>query len=134
MKINTFTSALIILFANLSCAGRSNNDSLLIGTWKGTSICQVKPSPCHDEINVYHVTKGEKPNTFHVVANKIVNGKEEDMGDFDFVFNPSDSTLFFHSVEYKFSIKFIIKVDSMEGALTKDDNTLYRIIKLKKEK
>jgi hypothetical protein len=133
MNQKLFTFGLAILLAKFSNASAFFNDSLLVGTWKGNSICQVKPSPCHDEINVYHITKGEKPNIFHVVGNKIVNGQEENMADNDFVFNPADNTLFFHSGEYKFSIKFTVKGDSMEGALVKDDNTLYRIIKLKKE-
>jgi len=50
--------------------GQSFNDSSLTGIWKGTSICQVKPSPCNDEIAVYHISKGEKPNSFHIIANK----------------------------------------------------------------
>jgi hypothetical protein len=133
MKHKLFVSVLAILFAKFSNVSASFDDSLLVGTWKGNSICQVKPSPCHYEINVYHITKGEKPNIFHVVGNKIVNGQKENMGDNDFVFNPADNTLFFHSEEYKFSVKFTVKGDSMEGTLVKDDNTLYRIIKLKKQ-
>jgi mRNA-degrading endonuclease YafQ of YafQ-DinJ toxin-antitoxin module len=133
MKHKFFISILAILFAKFSNVSASFSDSLLVGAWKGTSICQVKPSPCHDEVNVYHITKADKPNIFHVVGNKIVDGKEENMGDFDFVFNPADNTLFFHSKEYKFTIKFTIKGDMMDGTLVKDDNVLYRIIKLKKE-
>ena len=87
---------------------------------------------CNDGLNVYHVTKGKKPNIFHVVGNKIVNGQEENMGDNDFVFNPTANTLFYHSEEYKFSIKFVVKGDSMEGTLVNDDKIVYRIIKLKK--
>jgi hypothetical protein len=27
------------------------------GTWEGTSLCQIKPSPCHDEHVVYRFAK-----------------------------------------------------------------------------
>src|SRR5215510_5621895 len=66
------------------------NDSSLIGTWKCTSICQVRPSPCNDEIAVYHVSKGKGPNTFHIIMNKVIDGKEEDMGVGEYTFNRSE--------------------------------------------
>src|SRR6478736_1695634 len=52
----------------------------ITGIWKGTSICQIKNSPCHDEIVVYYITKAQGTDTFSIAANKIVNGKEEEMG------------------------------------------------------
>lgn len=120
----------LFFFAGNSHA-TTNNDSLLTGTWKGTSICQVKPSACNDEIAVYHFTKGPIPNTYHVVANKIVNGVEEDMALSDFTFNPADNSLFCYIEKYKVTIKFTVKGYSMEGTLTSGDK-LYRIIKLTK--
>jgi len=132
--MRSFLIAFLFLFF---FAGNShaitNNDSLLTGTWKGTSICQVKPSACNDEIAVYHFTKGPKPNTYHVVANKIVNGVEEDMAVSDYSFNPADNSLFCYIEQYKVSIKLTIKGDTMEGSLY-SDKILYRVIKLKKQK
>jgi hypothetical protein len=29
-----------------------DSQSQIVGTWRGTSECAVKGSPCHDEINV----------------------------------------------------------------------------------
>jgi len=46
---------------------------------------------CNDEIAVYHISKGEKPNSFHIIANKIIDGKEEDMAVDDFSYNPADA-------------------------------------------
>ena len=53
----------------------------LLGSWKGTSKCLVRPSACHDEIAVYYITRLSSDTTkFQVRADKIVNGVEEDMG------------------------------------------------------
>ena len=56
----------------------------LAGDWTGTSICtnrKLLPG-CHDETVVYHFTpRGAK--TVHVVADKIVDGKPQYMGEFD---------------------------------------------------
>lgn len=54
------------------------------GDWTGTSLCtNLKLLPaCHDEKVLYHFTpRGE--NKVHVAADKIVNGKPENMGEFD---------------------------------------------------
>ena len=68
-------------------------DSLLIGTWKGTSICQIKNSPCHDETVVYHISKNIGADTFYINANKIVNNVEEEMGILPFVYNKKTNQL-----------------------------------------
>ena len=122
---------LVILTATGFNALASTSDTALTGTWKGTSICQIKSSPCNDEIAVYHIAKGTKAGTFHVVANKVVNGKEEDMGESDYTFNAADNSFNSYIEQYKVTIKFIVKGNSMEGTLMRD-KTVYRIIKLQK--
>ncbi len=42
-------------------------------------MCQIKESPCHDELGAYHV-KMPAPGRFEFTMNKMVNGKEEFMG------------------------------------------------------
>ena len=65
------------------------------GIWKGTSLCQVKPSACHDENVVYHISK-KSANLYTIQANKIVNGAEVDMGTFDpVVYDETKQTLTF---------------------------------------
>lgn len=123
----------ILVFTACSYGSSICNDSLLTGTWKGTSICQVRPSPCNDEIAVYHITKGTKPNIYHMVMNKLVNGVEEEMGENDYTFNAADHSLFCYNEKYKISITLTLKADTMEGSLYAD-KTLYRVIKLKKVK
>ncbi|HYJ91834.1 MAG TPA: hypothetical protein VEV84_11040, partial [Pyrinomonadaceae bacterium] len=67
----------------------------LIGNWSGDSICVNKERfpACHDEKVIYHITKvADKPNTVNLSADKIVNGKPEFMGAFDFVYDPKKQT------------------------------------------
>lgn len=52
----------------------------VLGTWRGTSVCLVHPSPCHDEIVVYRITPRPGRDSVAVDARKIVRGQEEDMG------------------------------------------------------
>jgi hypothetical protein len=55
----------------------------VLGSWKGSSVCQVKSSPCHDETVVYQVTPGATGETFRIGMSKIVDGKEVSMGNID---------------------------------------------------
>lgn len=132
MRITFIISIFILVFTAFSYGSSVNNDSLLTGTWKGSSICQVRPSPCTDEIAVYHISKGEKPGTYHIAMNKLVNGVEEDMADYIYTFNAADHSLFAYYEKHKITWKFNVKGRTMEGTLT-SGKTLYRVIKLKKE-
>jgi len=104
----------------------------LVGDWKGESICQVKNSPCHDEIVVYRITKENGPDKFQAIADKIVNGQPENMGTLDFVYNQKENT--FISIMKNGTFKFKITDNRMEGTLITNDHVLYRLISLKKEK
>ena len=130
MKPHFFFFALFLLPGFIFA--QSKADSLLIGKWTGTSICQVKPSGCNDEISVCYITKTKKANTYHLVINKIINGKEEDMAADDYLFNPADNTLFCNIEKYKVTIKLTVKGRNIDGVLL-SDNKLWRVIKLKKE-
>ncbi len=123
--------SLLLLFANYLLAHGATADTSLTGTWKGTSICQIKPSACNDEIAIYHITKGAKPNMYQMVMNKEVNGAEEDMGVNEYIFNATDNSLFCFDKKYNLTWKFFKKGNTMEGTLTRD-KILYRIIKLQK--
>lgn len=91
-----------LLFSLILCLVSKSNqaqtgvvkiDTLLIGTWHGTSICQIKNSPCHDENVVYHISKNSGVGTFYINASKIVNGMEEQMGILPFVYNRKTNQL-----------------------------------------
>ena len=104
------------------------------GIWKGTSLCQVKQSACHDENVVYRVSK-KSANLYTMQAGKIVNGAEEDMGTFDsVVYDELKQTLRFTMKDQQArSAVWLFKIDGMQmhGTLTQG-NTLFRIIELKK--
>jgi hypothetical protein len=132
MKAIFFIPLLLATLDAFAGEHTSFNDSLVIGTWKGESICQVKSSPCHDEIAVYHISKGEKSNTFQFIMNKVVNGVE-DMGVLDYTYDSSTHTLTSVDEGRKIIWTFKVKNETMEGTLLYN-NTLYRVIKLNKVK
>jgi len=96
MSKPTLLIILILCLVSKSNQAQTNPaqiDSLLIGTWNGSSICQVKNSPCHDETVVYHISKNKGVDTFYINAGKIVNGVEEGMGILPFVYNKKTNQL-----------------------------------------
>lgn len=106
-------------------------DSLFYGVWKGTSICKVKNSPCHDETVVYYISKSTKNGIIEVKANKIVNGAEEEMGKIQFQYDAKTEQII--SIPQPGSVwKFKRKKNSLEGTLYHKDE-LYRIINLVKQ-
>jgi hypothetical protein len=115
-----------LLFEKISTAQSLN------GNWKGTSICQLKNSPCHDEIVIYHISGDNGNNSYQVSAGKIVDGKELDMGILNFSFDPQRKILF--SVDSARNVKWEFKVTGkeMHGTLV-SKGSIYRIVDLKKE-
>lgn len=131
MNMKTSFAILLCCFAfYVSEAQQSSTDSLLIGVWKGTSICQVKNSPCHDEVVVYHISKSRGIDTFTIVANKIVNGAEEEMGIIGFKFDKKNNQLVSNS--YNSTWTFNLKGRQLDGTLMAR-GALYRIIKVSKQ-
>ena len=114
---STLLFSLILCLAGKSSqaqTGLVNIDSLLEGTWKGTSICQIKNSPCHDETVVYHISKKRGVDTFYINADKIVNGVEEEMGILPFVYNQKTKQL----ISTAYGIwTFNIEGSKLEGTL-----------------
>ena len=111
----------------------SNQKDPIAGTWKGTSLCQVKDSPCHDETAIYHAVKAEG-NTYRFQMNKMVNGKEEEMGETMFTYDTNKKTLDGVTISPKGKglWHFVVKGNTMYGTLTVE-NILYRVIDLHKD-
>jgi len=61
----------------------------LIGLWRGTSICtdRVAAPACRDEAVVYELTAGSQPGTVHWLADKVVDGKRQTMGELDLAYD-----------------------------------------------
>ena len=135
MKLYCAIIFILTLFTGTRKFGESGQKDMVSGTWRGTSICQVKDSPCHDEMAVYHASKAEG-NTYHFQMNKMVNGKEEEMGMLVFAYDDGLKTLVAVSNSPnrgKSTWKFTIKGDTMHGTLIVDNNIPYRVIDLHKD-
>jgi hypothetical protein len=113
--------------------------SKLVGNWSGESICVNKEKfpACNDEQVIYRVVMASgKKDTVTITADKIVNGKPDTMGTFDFVYDAQKRML---TSEFKNSrvhliFELAVKCDTLEGTLsTLPDRTLVRRIKVKKD-
>ena len=65
----------------------------VIGLWRGTSTCTDREAApaCNDEEVVYEFTSGPKPGQVHWIADKIVNGKRQPMGELDMEFDKAEA-------------------------------------------
>src|SRR6476659_160860 len=103
------------------------------GTWEGTSLCQVKPSPCHDEHVIYRVTE-TSVNHYHFDAYKLIDSKEVFMGAIDFIYDPARSELNATIVGNRGSAtsRLALTARHLSGSMTLADGTLYRLIEVDK--
>ena len=98
-----------------------------VGTWRGTSVCLVRPSPCNDEIVVYRITPTKTADSLAVDARKIVRGEEQEMGVLGCrLERPSGQVTcpIPHGVW-----QFRVRNDSLTGELRLLDNTRFREVK-----
>jgi len=108
------------------------DESDLVGNWSGESICQDKNSPCHDEKNVYHISRSKKPGILTISADKIVDGKAINMGNIDFKYDKENKTLTSESDRAVW--KFVVNDKTMEGTLTlMPGKRLFRRVTLRKD-
>lgn len=124
----------------LSCVGfsasqtTSANNSAILGDWRGTSLCLVKPSACHDEEALYHVkVAADKSGKLFLQADRIVDGKPVVMGpNADCNYDAEKSFL-----RCDFSrgyVELTLEGDRLEGAMFLTDKTRWRELKLKRVK
>ncbi|HEU5165580.1 MAG TPA: hypothetical protein VFU29_08585 [Chitinophagaceae bacterium] len=127
MKLQRSIVLLFILTFGTSATAQSFE-----GIWKGTSLCQIKNSPCHDEIVVYYVSRHSTDKSYEMIANKIVNGKEDSMGTINFTYDAQEKA--FVSVDSARNARWEFKVtgNTMKGTLLYKGD-LFRIIDVKKE-
>jgi len=127
MSFQRLIVVLIILMLEKSVVAQS-----LEGVWKGTSLCHIKNSPCHDEIVVYHISKDSSGKSYEMIANKVVNGKEDYMGTINFIYDARQKV--FVSVDSVRNARWEFKLtgNAMKGTLIYKGD-LYRIIDVKKE-
>lgn len=115
----------------------SGSLSKILGDWEGESVCVDKNRPaCRNEHVVYHVKKkDDEADAVTIAADKIVNGKPEEMGVLECKYDASKSTL---TCEFTVNsthgvFEYRVKGDEMEGTLKLlPAGTLGRRIKVKK--
>jgi hypothetical protein len=101
-----------------------------VGVWRGTSLCQVRPSACHDEIVVYYITHAKSGDSLFVDGRKVVNGKELEMGVLGCRYSASTAQL---TCTIPSGIwRFAVRGDSLVGDLKSPDGVKFREVRTKR--
>ena len=98
-----------------------------VGTWRGTSVCLVRPSACNDEIVVYRITPMKSADSLAVDARKIVRGEEQEMGVLGCRLVPPSGQLTCSIPQGVWT--FRVRNDSLSGELRLPDNTRFREVR-----
>jgi hypothetical protein len=87
------TPLVLLLTAAALAAQAAGDPTTIFGTWRGTSTCtdRVAAPACVDETVVYDLSPGQQPGTVHWVADKIVDGRRETMGEFDLIYDAAEA-------------------------------------------
>jgi hypothetical protein len=127
--------ARIMLFLIFALAlAHAEDQSPVIGTWEGESICTVPNSPCHNEHVVYEIKADPKsPGNVIIDAFKIVNGEKLFMGALNCTWKKNESLVSCHYREDD-DWSFKLTGNKMEGTLhVKKERQLYRKISVTKK-
>ena len=120
------TSLCLLPLAMLSAADSP------VGTWRGPSICQVKASACRDEDSVYRAAAVAKSETrITLEANKVVDGQEVNMGTSECSYSASTHVLNCPLANGN-TMRLTLEGDTLNGAMTRADGTLWRKIALRR--
>jgi hypothetical protein len=116
---------LMILASNAAAPGDPAGD------WRGTSLCQVRPSACNDEQVVYHIVRSG--SGYRMVMSKLVGGEAQEMGDLEAAFDSTTRTLTgtTHDRQGRPGVwRFQLAGDHMSGKLLLEGETLFRLIEI----
>jgi len=102
----------------------------IVGVWRGESVCTQRPSPCNDEHVVYHIAKGDGTDAVTIQANKLVDGKEVDMGTLACTLEREKADLRCPIAKGVFELH--VAGAEITGTLRLTDGTLYRRIAVKR--
>jgi hypothetical protein len=98
-----------------------------VGTWRGTSVCLVRPSACNDEVVVYRIAHTNAADSLTMDARRIVRGEEQEMGALTCHFTSSSGAL--RCVLPQGTWQFRMRNDSLVGELRRSDNTKFRDVR-----
>jgi hypothetical protein len=98
-----------------------------VGTWRGTSVCLVRPSACRDEVVVYRIAQMPGADSLSVDARKIVRGEEQEMGVLACRFTAPQGLLTCAMPQGVW--RFRVRKDSLVGDLRLSDQTRFRDVR-----
>lgn len=98
-----------------------------VGTWRGSSLCQVRPSACHDETVVYRITRTAVRDSLAMDGRKIVDAAEVDMGALGCRFDAASARL--ACLIPNGVWQFTVRGDSLVGELRLPDGTKVRDVR-----
>ena len=113
-----------------STAQAMNDESQLVGDWRGESKVQVPNTAAKDEVVVWHIAKGNALGRLSITADKIVNGKTINMGTLEFQYDPAQKTIICENERGVW--KLTSKGNTLEGTLTLPDRTVLRRVTLER--
>ena len=129
----TILALIFLAFAARQACGGTSAQESPVGDWRGQSVCQVRPSACHDEESLYHVTAAaSKPGTFEMQADKIVEGKPVTMGTSPCTYDTARHLLAC-PLPNGAVIQLEMRGNEMHGTMKLKDGALWRKIDLKKQ-
>ena len=104
-----------------------------LGTWRGTSLCLVRPSACHDEVVVYRISPRPARDSVTMDARKIVDGQEEEMGVLACGATAAASMIVDVTCPIPNAVwRFHVRGDSLVGELIRSDSTKFRDVRAKR--
>ena len=127
LRSSLFAVVAVSVLAHRMPAQASTGTVTPVGTWRGTSLCLVRPSPCHDEVVVYRITPVKGSDSLSMDARKIVNGKEEEMGVLSCAFTAQGASLACPMRNGMW--RFTVSRDSLVGELRTPDGTRFRDVR-----
>ena len=98
-----------------------------VGTWRGTSMCMVRPSSCNDEIVVYRIARTKNAESLRLDGRKIVGAEEQEMGVLTCRFRSANGLL--TCPMPRGTWQFRVRNDSLVGELRLADNTKFREVR-----
>ena len=133
MNRYAFSGLLLMLMCGTGVSAEKKRVAIadLVGDWNGTSLCQVKSSPCHDEQVVFRLSHPQQEK-IRVQADKIVDGKAVTMGPDDWPFDALSQALIYEIPSGTW--KLIVQGNEMNGTLITRDNVLFRKVHLDRSK
>jgi len=111
-------------------AQAADDESLLVGDWRGESKVQAKNTAAKDEVVIWHIAKGSEPGRLIVTADKIVDGKAISMGALEFKYDREKKQIVCDNKRGIWKLTF--KGNTLEGTLTLPDQTVLRRVVLEK--